>query len=128
MTLPEDDSGEGLSFEVDQRLTLQPGEAGHLIDEEPRAFLDRRLHALQRAPHKLIVSSRGRAELYDLARDAAEQRDLAGDEPALRDALAAQLAEITRAHPPLYDPERRAALRDETREALEQLGYLEPSE
>jgi len=91
-------------------------------------FLDRRLRALQLPPHKLIVSSRGAVELYDLAADPQERTNLADRDAALRERLQQRLAALEREHPPLFDPESRAALRPETREALEQLGYLEASE
>ncbi|MGH0028356.1 MAG: sulfatase [Myxococcota bacterium] len=89
------------------------------------AFFDRRLHALRVPPHKLIVSSRGPAELYDVAADPAEASDLAGRDPDLRRRLEARLAEVQRDHPPLFDAASRAELSAETREALERLGYLE---
>ena len=49
----------------------------------------------------------------------------AGIEPALRDALHAQLRSLREEHPALYDAEARAELTPETHEALRQLGYLE---
>ena len=89
------------------------------------AFFDRRLHALIAPPLKLIHSSRGANELYDLSRDPGEQRDLAAREPRLRETLVARLEDLRRDHPPLFDAAARATLSPETRRALERLGYLE---
>jgi len=91
-------------------------------------FFDRRLRALLLPPHKLIHSSRGANALFDLADDPAEASDLAAAEPALRARLSARLEALRSEHPPLYDEVARAALSLETREALEQLGYLEPQD
>ena len=89
------------------------------------SFFDRRLHALYAQSHKLIESSRGSVELYDLDGDSGEEHDLAQSQPDLREALRARFAAARRAHPPLFDPEARAELDPETRAALRQLGYLE---
>jgi hypothetical protein len=89
-------------------------------------FFDRRLWSVQVPPHKLIVSSKGGVELYDLSRDPAERDDLAGSEPALRDRLRTRLDALRAEHPPLYDADARAELSEQTRDALENLGYLEP--
>jgi arylsulfatase A-like enzyme len=88
-------------------------------------FFDRRLHALYDAPHKLIVSSRGEVELYDLERDPAERADLAVSEAARTESLRAALERFRAEHVALYDEDARADLSPETEEALRALGYLE---
>ena len=88
-------------------------------------FFDRRLHALYDPPHKLIVSSRGGVELYDLARDPEERTDLAGRDASLAAGLRERLERFRADHPALYDAEARAKLSPETEDALRALGYLE---
>jgi arylsulfatase A-like enzyme len=88
-------------------------------------FFDRRLTALYDPPLKLIVSSRGDAELYDLERDPAERVDLAADDAARTAALRTELERFRADHAALYDPSARADLSPETRKALRALGYLE---
>jgi len=88
------------------------------------SFFDRRLHALYEPPWKLIVSSRGDLELYHLARDPAETRDLHASEPDTTRRLRRTLDEVVRAHPPLYDADARAELDPDTERALRELGYL----
>ncbi len=89
------------------------------------SFFDRRLQALYVPPHKLIRSSRGAVELFDLAEDPREQQDLTTRHPSLRAALLLRLDAIAREHPPLYDATSRAELSPEVRESLRRLGYLE---
>jgi hypothetical protein len=88
-------------------------------------FFDRRLHALYAPPHKLIVSSRGDVELYDLERDPDELADLTARDAKRTDSLRDALERFRDAHPALYDEEARAELSPETEEALRALGYLE---
>jgi arylsulfatase A-like enzyme len=85
---------------------------------------DRRLRAIQVGTLKLIVSDRGDVELYDLERDAGEQRNIASDRPADTERLASRLvtwlakgsaAEI------VAEPELDA----EAIEKLRALGYLD---
>ena len=59
------------------------------------------------------------------AADETESNDLAGLEPAHTERLLAQLGEIDRTHPPLFDEAVRADLSPETTEALRALGYLD---
>ena len=88
-------------------------------------FFDRDLRAIANGSHKLIASSRGKLELFDLAADPGELTDLAPADPERAAALSDRLATIATARPPLYDPEARADLSPETEEALRALGYLE---
>lgn len=113
---------------------LEAGAAAPIVTEVRRsdsnvglfgAVFDRDLLAVYAHPFKLITSTTGAIELFDLARDPAEIDDLADRDPAERDRLADRLAEVERAHPPLYDAAARAELSDETRESLRALGYLE---
>ncbi len=89
------------------------------------AFFDRDLRAVYDPPEKLIASSTGALELFDLASDGAEARDLAAERPERVEALRERLARIEAAHPPLFDADARAELSPATREALEALGYLD---
>jgi arylsulfatase A-like enzyme len=88
-------------------------------------FFDRRLHALYAPPYKLIKSSRGTLELYDLERDPDETRDLSADRAPLASELRSQLERLRAAHPALYDPAARADLAPDTEEGLRALGYVE---
>lgn len=85
---------------------------------------DRRLKSVQVRDLKLIVSDRGEQELYDLAADPAETRDLAEARPEDARRLAAVLAEWSRD----WDPQVKGAtpeLDPQAREALRELGYIE---
>jgi arylsulfatase A-like enzyme len=88
------------------------------------AFFDRSLRALYAFPLKLIESSRGQLELYDLQADPGEQRDLAAGDAKRADALRAQVARLAATLPPLYDDASRAEMSEETLRALRALGYL----
>lgn len=85
--------------------------------------VDRDLRAIYDPPYKLVASSRGAFELYDLERDPEELRDLSRERPEKARELALQLREVERAHPPRFDPALRAEVDDETRERLRSLGY-----
>lgn len=87
-------------------------------------FFDRSLRAFYAFPHKLIESSRGKIELYDLDADPGERVDLAASQSERSAALRERLAGLLAAHPPLYDAAARAEISDETRRALRALGYL----
>jgi arylsulfatase A-like enzyme len=87
-------------------------------------FFDRSLRALYAFPQKLIESSRGELELYDLGADPAERHDLAASDPKRAAALRAELARAAAALPPLYDAALRAEISDDTERALRALGYL----
>jgi arylsulfatase A-like enzyme len=89
------------------------------------AVFDRDLRAYYAPPYKLIASSTGEFQLFDLSRDHGENSDLAADDPETRDRLRDQLAEFERQNPPLFDASIRADLSPETRESLRALGYLD---
>lgn len=79
--------------------------------------------------HKLIRRDAPQAslELYDLAADPREQRDLAEADPALRDRLAATLRRTADAWPPYAAAGQETVPADpELIERLRALGYLEP--
>ena len=86
---------------------------------------DRDLLALYLPPYKLIVSSDGSRELFDLTQDAAEERNIAQRAFEHTERLAKRLTEISDAHPALFDATDRAELNPETTEALRALGYLD---
>ncbi|HVH18959.1 MAG TPA: sulfatase [Myxococcota bacterium] len=87
-------------------------------------FFDRSLRALYAFPLKLIESSRGRLELYDLEADPGEQRDLAAGDAKRAAALRAEVARRAATLPPLYEDAARAEMSEETERALRALGYL----
>ena len=84
---------------------------------------DRRLWSLQVGDLKLILSDRDEAELYDLARDPGESRDLAGERPEEVRRLAARLARP--APGPAGAEAQRFPVDEETRRMLRRLGYAE---
>ncbi len=89
------------------------------------SVFDRDLRAIYQWPYKLIESSSGAHELYDLSQSTAELDNLLERKPALADELAALLANVSEVHPPLYEAGSRVELRPETEEALRALGYLD---
>ncbi|MGE4606343.1 MAG: sulfatase-like hydrolase/transferase, partial [Myxococcota bacterium] len=86
---------------------------------------DRDLRSVYLPPYKLISSTDGTIQLFNLATDEAESRDLAKSEPEPVGRLSARLTEIARVHPALFDEEVRADLSPQTSEALRALGYLD---
>ncbi len=84
---------------------------------------DRTFDALVRDPFKLIRSSRGEYELYDLADDPAESYDLAALNPQRVQGLAAALDAWLAEHPPLTAGEAVRLDADLARH-LQNLGYL----
>jgi hypothetical protein len=82
-------------------------------------------HAIHVWPHKLIESSTGTNELFDLDRDPGETVNLAAQEPHLVDALSKQLQTIAARHPLLHADVPAARMRPETEEALRALGYIQ---
>lgn len=91
---------------------------------------DRRLRAVVVRGRKLIQPEGGEPELYDLAADPGETRNLAADEPELARRLGSWLsawAERAPAGPPVAggaEGGEAPELDAETRRALEALGYL----
>ena len=88
----------------------------------PGLFEDQR-RSVRRGRYKLIVDTAAdAAELYDLAADPGEQRNLSADRPDLVDALAADLERLgeQRLSAPLAPPPP-----PEVREQLRALGYVE---
>jgi arylsulfatase A-like enzyme len=87
----------------------------------------RRLRTLVVGTHKLIWRSDGRRELYDLAADPLETRDLIRDQPELAAQLGTQLDRyfetLERCQPPSQPHKRQ--LSAEQIELLQGLGYLE---
>lgn len=88
-------------------------------------FFDRDLRAIYDPPYKLITSSTGAVELFDLERPAGEYENLVDRRPDVSRSLQARLERVSEARPPLYDAEERATLTPETENALRALGYIE---
>ena len=85
---------------------------------------DRVRTALVRWPTKLIHSSDGRHELFDLAGDPREERNLYGERTAVADTLLGELEAFRRAHPAYTGRRERAPLAAEDLEELRALGYV----
>lgn len=88
---------------------------------------DQRLRAVVVRDHKLILRERGEPSLFDLSSDPGETRNLATAEPELVSRLSAWLDTWSAAAPDrtgAHDEAEGPALDDETRRALEALGYL----
>lgn len=78
--------------------------------------------SVRRGTWKYIWASERPHELYDLAADPAESRNALGEQPDVAGELRALLAGHIAAVPKLHDA---APLSEETREALQALGYVE---
>jgi len=89
------------------------------------ARLDRMERAIVRGPWKLIVSTKGRRELYDMDRDPIESRNVAADYPeiarGLEESLAAWAAAAEARRPPRNLQKRQQRLM----QRLKALGYLQ---
>ena len=89
----------------------------------------RALDAVQLGGLKLIWSSDGRHELYDLAQDPGEARNLHGARPGEAAALTETLSAILSSPSPLAtSPLPAVALTSEQREILRWLGYVDSAE
>ncbi len=88
-------------------------------------FFERDLISLVGWPHKLIESTRGRTELFSLEGDPDELVNLTTVDADTAAQLSKNLAEFVVEHPPLFDADGRAELREETVEALKAMGYLD---
>lgn len=88
-------------------------------------FFDRDLWAILDPPYKLIKSTTGKLEVFDLKADPSELRNLTASEPDLTANLLTRLETITLGQPPLFDEKSRAVLRSETEDALRALGYID---
>jgi hypothetical protein len=88
-------------------------------------FFDRDLRAIYDPPYKLVESSTGAVELFDLERAKGEYENLVDHRPDISRSLEACLERIAEDRPPLFDVEDRATLTPETEEALRALGYVE---
>jgi arylsulfatase A-like enzyme len=91
-------------------------------DRRARQILTARGWAVHRGPHKLIVWSDGRRELYDVESDPGETRDLAPRSPKMLEAF----ADLTLPLEPSSSqaPEAARGELEEIERHLESLGYL----
>lgn len=91
-------------------------------------FMGNRFARIERAvyqrPYKLIRSTTGKHELYDLAQDPKETTDLYRQNAAAATALEAQLENWLAATPDIYDNLEETKPEDRTVERLRTLGYL----
>jgi arylsulfatase A-like enzyme len=107
----------------------------HSADEPPRTIFsesfylrgfgskfDRTERAAVRWPMKLVVSTAGKRELYDLARDPGERHDLFRADDSRAQDLLARLTEWVRAIPPLDKDAPQLDL--DTLRRLKALGYV----
>jgi len=88
-------------------------------------FFDRDLRAIYDPPYKLVESSAGAVELFDLEREKGEYENLVDRRPDISRSLQARLERIAEDRPPLFGAEDRATLTPETEKALRALGYVE---
>lgn len=93
-----------------------------------RSPWDRRIRSVRTDRHKLIWSSDGRHELYDMLEDPEEQHDIAGQEPERTTKLAQHveqwlLARSGGAGEPVLEPEPEVS--EAMKEELRALGYVE---
>jgi len=88
-------------------------------------FFDRDLRAIYDPPYKLIESSTGALELFDLDREKGEYANLVDRRPDISRSLQARLDRIAEDRPPLFRDEDRATFTRETEQALRALGYVE---
>lgn len=102
-----------------------PGRITHpILTEESPAFVgDEALRAFYEGSEKLLWGSHGTRQLYDLANDPKEERDLAGERPARLAELEAALQRRVATLPAPSAFEAAGAVDAETREALRALGY-----
>jgi len=89
------------------------------------SFFDRDLRAIYDPPYKLVESSTGAVELFDLERAKGEYENLVDRRPDIWRSLLARLERIAEDRPPLFDAGDRATLTPQTEEALRALGYVE---
>ena len=102
-----------------------PGRITHpILTEESPAFAgDEALRAFYDGSEKLLWGSSGTRQLYDLANDPKEQRDLASERPARMVELEAALQRRVATLPAPSAFEAAGAVDRETQEALRALGY-----
>ena len=119
--------------EGDSLWPLVVGRVSTLGDDEVVMTTNRRhIHAIRVGDHKLIYRSKERrTELYDLALDPREQRNLAPEQPELAEALHARLRKLagSRAGGPWpKKPPKAPTVEPQLRDLLEALGYTEERE
>ncbi len=88
-------------------------------------FFDRDLFALVSPPFKLIRSSKGESELFDLVADPRELENLRLERPELSAELEARLSRLHGERPGLYPEPESLELSKETEESLRAMGYIE---
>jgi arylsulfatase A-like enzyme len=89
------------------------------------APLERRVRTLRTERHKLIWYSDGEVVLYDLENDPGEERNLASEQPELREELLAELSTWMDAHPSSEGSVPLKGRDPESNEQLRALGYVE---
>jgi arylsulfatase A-like enzyme len=86
---------------------------------------DRAIQSIQQGRYKLILSSNGREELYEVAIDPAERKNLIHREPGIARELKEQLHQWQHGLVVAPGDRTKPELDPKTREALRALGYLE---
>jgi len=123
----------GLATATAPALSLDPG-ASAIVSEVKRNettvrlfgdYFDRDLRAIHAWPYKMIVSTSGDIELFDLDRDPGELDNLASRMPERVRELGDLLGQTVREHGPLFDENERAPLSPEAAAALRALGYID---
>ena len=109
--------------EVAHEIVLEQFVHAALAESDPGLF-DRETRALYRGRYKLIATSRGELELYDLDADPREEADLSAELPEVLGELLAALAEWETGTP-FYrrDVEERPS--EHALQRLKSLGYVE---
>ncbi|AWB28329.1 sulfatase [Halococcoides cellulosivorans] len=98
----------------------------HHVGDLPASVydLDRSLRAIRTAEYKLVRGSDGTTELYDVATDPDEQRDVAASNPRVVRRLERRLDDWLSAFDHA-DPDGSVAIGGQRKARLEQLGYLQ---
>ncbi len=118
-------TGQYIYSEHDNAVGMLRGAIGNQAGTFDFTPFDRAIQSIQQGRYKLILSSDGREELYEVAIDPTERQNLIHREPGIARELEEQLQRWQ--HGLILAPADRTEpeLDPKTREALRALGYLE---
>jgi arylsulfatase A-like enzyme len=117
---------DGVSWGAGRRVSVAETYVHQDALRQVGPVLARELHALERDGWRLVRSSRGEVELYDIRRDPAELQNRTADEPARTETYARELeASLGRGRLPGSPKPQRDSPGDALRERLRSLGYAE---